>query len=64
MLKLPEPDGRLLQEDLALLELINTQIRAHEKRITADSAKDNPPAHRLQSLVGMILQARGQLFPN
>jgi len=57
-LKLPDPDGTLLQEDLALLELLNMQIRAQEQRIKADN-EANPLARRLQSLpgVGAILAA-------
>ena len=39
-LELPEPDGTLLREDLALLELLNVQIKAQEQRIAKENARD------------------------
>jgi transposase len=57
-LELPAPDGALLREDLALLELLNAQIKAQEKRIGAENAADEDTV-RLQSLpgLGVILAA-------
>lgn len=55
---LPEPDGTLLREDLALLEVLNAQIKAQEKRIAAANAAD-PATQRLLSVpgLGVILAA-------
>jgi hypothetical protein len=39
-LELPEPDGTLLREGLALLELLNGQIKEQEKRIAVDCSGD------------------------
>ena len=39
-LALPEPDGTLLQEQLALHDLIATQMRAQEKRIAAEFGRE------------------------
>ena len=39
-LELPEPDGTLLAEQLALHDLIATQMRAQEKRIAAEFGRE------------------------
>src|SRR5438874_10571354 len=39
-LQLPEPEGTLLAQDLALLDLLSEQIKAQEKLIGADNAQD------------------------
>lgn len=39
-LELPEPDHTLLHEDLALLELLNAQIKDQEKRIARENVAD------------------------
>jgi len=46
-LELPEPDGTLLREQLALHDLIFTQMRAQEKRIAAEFSNDKMTAHLL-----------------
>lgn len=46
-LKLPEPDGTLLAEQLALHDLIATQMRAQEKRIAAEFRADLAQKHLL-----------------
>jgi transposase len=51
-LELPEPYSSLLQESLALLELLNHQIRDQEKRI-ARRGKADPVVRRLQSIPGL-----------
>src|ERR1700722_13421673 len=51
-LRLPEPDGTMLREDLELIELIKRQIREQEKRIMAQN-KLNPAGKRLLSIPGM-----------
>jgi transposase len=50
-LRLPEPDHALLQEDLALMELLNLQIRDQEKRIAAQSQPDED-TRLIQSIPG------------
>jgi transposase len=51
-LELPEPDGSLLHEDLALMDLLNAQIKGQEKRIAARNEGD--AATRLvQSIPGL-----------
>jgi transposase len=50
-LDLPEPDGTMLREDLALLELLSVQIKAQEKRIAAANAGDAATG-RIQSIPG------------
>ena len=45
-LELPEPDGTLLREALALHDLIAEQMRAQEKRIAADFGKDGVSERR------------------
>jgi transposase len=51
-LELPEPDGALLREQLALHDLIATQMRAQEKRIAAEFGEEK--MHRwLLSLPGV-----------
>lgn len=51
-LQLPEPDGTLLAEQLALHDLIATQMRAQEKRIAADFGSEATHG-RLMSLPGV-----------
>jgi transposase len=51
-LQLPEPDGTLLKEQLALHDLVATQMRAQEKRITAQFALE-PMHQRLLSVPGI-----------
>lgn len=51
-LELPEPDGKLLQEALALHDLIAQQMRAQEKRMAAEF-KVEPSYERLMSLPGV-----------
>ena len=51
-LELPEPDGTLLAEQLALHDLIATQMRAQEKRIAAEFGRE-AIAERLMSLPGV-----------
>ena len=51
-LDLPEPDGTLLREQLALHDLIFTQMRAQEKRIAAEFAGDKT-GERLLSVPGI-----------
>jgi transposase len=51
-LQLPEPDGTLLAEQLALHDLIAQQMRAQEKRIVAETRAD-PIVQRLQSIPGV-----------
>ena len=51
-LSLAEPDATLLREELVLLELIQSQIKAQEERIVEFNAKDEATL-RLQSLPGM-----------
>lgn len=51
-LELPEPDGTLLHEALALHDLIAQQMKAQEKRITAEF-KLEPSYERLLSLPGV-----------
>lgn len=55
---LAAPDRELLDQELAVLELLNGQITALEKNIAADNAR-RPMARRLQTLpgVGPILAA-------
>lgn len=57
-LELAEPDHTLLREDLALLELLNAQIKAQEKRIAQENACD-PATELVQSVpgLGVILAA-------
>ncbi len=43
-LELPEPDHTLLREDLALLELLNAQIKDQEKRIAQENVVDEKTA--------------------
>src|SRR5437773_448565 len=49
---LKEPDATLLREELALLELIQSQIKAQEARIVEFNSKDKTTL-RLQSIPGM-----------
>src|SRR5437762_2676652 len=49
---LNEPDATLLREELALLELIQSQIKAQEARIVEFNSKDETTL-RLQSIPGM-----------
>jgi transposase len=51
-LKLPEPDGTLLSEQLALHDLITTQMHAQEKRIVGEFRAD-PAQQRLMSVPGI-----------
>jgi transposase len=51
-LELPEPDGTLLREQLALHDLIATQMRAQEKRIAAEFGGEEM-SRRLLSLPGV-----------
>ena len=51
-LQLPEPDGTLLKEQLALHDLITTQMRAQEKRIEAEFAVE-PMSRHLLSVPGI-----------
>ncbi len=51
-LDLPEPDGTLLREQLALHDLIATQMRAQEKRIAAEFGEEKMH-QRLLSLPGV-----------
>jgi transposase len=51
-LQLPEPDGTLLKEQLALHDLIATQMRAQEKRIAAEFALE-ATNQRLLSVPGI-----------
>jgi transposase len=51
-LELPEPDGSMLREDVALLELLNAQIKEQEKRISAQNLND-PTIRRLLSIPGL-----------
>jgi transposase len=51
-LELPEPDGTLLREALALHDLIAQQMKAQEKRIAAEFALE-PSYERLLSLPGV-----------
>ena len=51
-LALPEPDGTLLREALALHDLIAEQMRAQEKRIAAEFGKDGM-AEWLRSVPGI-----------
>jgi transposase len=53
-LELPEPDGTLLREQLALHDLIAEQMRAQEKRIAAEFA-ENAMAKHLRSMPGIGL---------
>ena len=57
-LELPAPDGTLLREDLALLELLNGQIKEQEKRIAAENLSDEK-TRLVQSVpgLGVILAA-------
>jgi len=50
-LELPEPDGTLLREDLALLELLGVQIKAQEQRIAAANDAD-AATRQVQSMPG------------
>jgi transposase len=51
-LELAEPDGGMLREDLALMELLNAQIKEQEKRIGGGNAGDEP-TRRLLSVPGL-----------
>jgi transposase len=51
-LELPEPDGSMLREELALLDLLNTQIKEQEKRIGTQNL-DDPATRRLLSIPGL-----------
>jgi transposase len=51
-LKLKEPDHGLLQDQLAVLEVLDTQMKQLEKQIEAEHAGDET-ARRLQTLPGM-----------
>jgi transposase len=51
-LRLPEPDLTLLYEDLALMDLLNHQIKDQEKRIAADNRQDEA-TRLLQSIPGL-----------
>lgn len=50
-LRLAEPDHTLLQEDLALMDVLNHQIKDQEKRIAAQSQPDED-TRLLQSIPG------------
>lgn len=50
-LELPEPDGTMLGEDLALFDLLSMQIKAQEKRIAQANAAD-AMTRRVQSIPG------------
>lgn len=51
-LQLSEPDAALLQQDLAVMERLNEQLKALDRRVEAENRKD-PMATRLQSLPGV-----------
>jgi transposase len=51
-LELSEPDGSMLREDVALMDLLNAQIREQEKRIGAQNLSD-PTIRRLLSIPGL-----------
>jgi transposase len=51
-LELPEPDASMLREDVALMDLLNAQIREQEKRIGAQNLSD-PTIRRLLSIPGL-----------
>lgn len=51
-LQLSEPDCTLLHEDLALMELLNRQMKDQEKRIAAESRPDESTA-LIQSIPGL-----------
>lgn len=51
-LELPEPEGMLLREDLALLETLDQQIKAQQKRIAA-SGEHDPATRHLLSIPGL-----------
>src|SRR5207247_7209641 len=52
-LRLAEPDAILLGEELDLLKLIHSQIKAQEGRIVAFNANEQATTQYLQSLPGM-----------
>ena len=55
-LKLPEPDGTLLKEQLALHDLIAVQMREQERRITVELAEDETNRYLLSVPgIGIIL---------
>ena len=57
-LQLPAPDGDLLQEQMALHDLITTQMKSQEKRIAADFLQEDPHALLLSVPgIGKILAA-------
>jgi transposase len=51
-LELPEPDRTLLREDLALMDLLNHQIKDQEKRIAACNEQDEA-TRLIQSIPGL-----------
>jgi transposase len=51
-LRLPEPDRTLLREDLALMDLLNRQIKDQEKRIAAQNQQDEATL-LIQSIPGL-----------
>lgn len=51
-LELSEPDATLLHEDLALLELLNGQIKDQEKRISVENQR-NPAIELIESIPGL-----------
>jgi len=51
-LQLPEPDGSLLREDLALMTLLNQQMKEQERRITALNQSDKATG-LLQTIPGL-----------
>jgi transposase len=51
-LELPGADGILLRENLALMDLLNHQIKEQEKRITADNDQDEA-TRLIQSIPGL-----------
>jgi transposase len=51
-LPLPEPDLTLLREDLALMDLLNHQIKEQEKRIVAENQQDEATLF-IQSVPGL-----------
>lgn len=51
-LHLPEPDGTLLRQDLALMEKLNEQLQALDRMVVAENRKDGT-AELLQSLPGV-----------
>lgn len=51
-LKLPEPDGTLLHQDLAVLRVLKEQVREVEERVQEELG-DDPAYRRVKSMPGM-----------